>query len=129
MIITKQKEFKDILKYLGDAKSIFLIGCGECSTTCKTGGEDDIRKIKEALEKEGKSVTGYCIPSAPCIAAKVKLELAKNRKTITETIIRNTLRVLFFLLLFFFSVFMANYRLIKKTKTGCRPSSLIQLDP
>ena len=85
MIITKQKDFKEVLKYLEPAKSIFLIGCGECSTTCKTGGEDDIKKIKEALEREGKAVTGYAIPSAPCIAAKVKLELAKNRKTIESS--------------------------------------------
>lgn len=85
MIITKQKEFKDILRYLGDAKSIFLIGCGECSTTCKTGGEEEVKKIKEALEKEGKVVTGYSVPAAPCIAAKVKLELAKNRKTIESS--------------------------------------------
>ncbi len=80
MIITKQKDFKEVLKYLGPAKSVFLIGCGECSTTCKTGGEDDVRKIKEAIEKEGKTVAGYCVPTAPCIAAKVKLEFAKNRK-------------------------------------------------
>ena len=76
MIITRQKELKDILRYLEGHDKIFLVGCGECSTTCKTGGEDDIKKIKEALEKEGKRVTGYCIPEAPCIAAKVKLELA-----------------------------------------------------
>ena len=82
MIITKQKELKDILKYLGEEKKVFLLGCGECSTTCKTGGEDDVKKMKELLEKEGKAVTGYCVPSAPCIAAKVKLELAKNRKLI-----------------------------------------------
>jgi len=85
MIITKQKEFGQVLKYLGDAKRVFLIGCGECSTTCKTGGEDDIRKMREALEKEGCLVTGSCIPEAPCIAAKVKLELAKNRKTIESS--------------------------------------------
>ncbi len=85
MIITKQKEFKEILKRLEDVGSVFLIGCGECSTTCKTGGEDDVKKIKEALEKEGKAVTGYSIPTAPCIAAKVKLELAKNRKTIESS--------------------------------------------
>lgn len=85
MIITKQKELKEILQYLLGAKSIFLVGCGECSTTCKTGGEDDIKKMKEALEKEGKVVTGYVIPSAPCIAAKVKLELAKSRKTIESS--------------------------------------------
>ena len=85
MIITKQKEIKEILKYLGNEKRIFLIGCGECSATCKTGGEDDVKKIKDILEKEGKTVTGYCVPEAPCIAAKVKLELAKNRKAIESS--------------------------------------------
>ena len=85
MIITKQKEFKEILKYLEGQTKLFLIGCGECSTTCKTGGEDDIKKIKEALEKEGKAVTGYSVPEAPCIAAKVKMELAKNRKLIESS--------------------------------------------
>lgn len=82
MIITKQKEIKEILKFMAGENKIFLIGCGECSTTCKTGGEEDIKRVKELLEKEGKTVTGYCVPEAPCIAAKVKLELAKNRKTI-----------------------------------------------
>lgn len=85
MIITKQKEINQILKYLEGQKKIFLIGCGECSTTCKTGGEEDIRRVKDALEKEGKAVTGYSIPTAPCIAAKVKLELAKHRKTIESS--------------------------------------------
>lgn len=82
MIITRQKELKEILKYLEGEKNIFLIGCGECSTTCKTGGEEDIKKIKGLLEKEGKVVTGYSVPEAPCVAAKVKMELAKNRKVI-----------------------------------------------
>jgi ferredoxin len=85
MIITRQKELRDILKYLEGEKNIFLIGCGECSTTCKTGGEDDIKNIKKLLEKEGKVVTGYCVPEAPCVAAKIKMELAKNRKTIASS--------------------------------------------
>ena len=85
MIITKQKILSDILKYLENENKIFLIGCGECSATCKTGGEEDVKKIKELLEKEGKTVTGYCVPEAPCIAAKVKLELAKNRKPIESS--------------------------------------------
>lgn len=82
MIITRQKELKDILKYLENEKAIFIVGCGECSATCKAGGEDEVKKIKEDLEKAGKLVTGACVPEAPCIAAKVKLELAKNRKAI-----------------------------------------------
>lgn len=85
MIITKQKEFKELLQYLSGQKRIFIIGCGECSTTCKTGGEEEVKKIKELLEKEGKVVTGYAIPSAPCVAAKVKLEMAKKKKEIESS--------------------------------------------
>jgi ferredoxin len=85
MIISRQKDVREILKYLEGEKKIFIIGCGECSTTCKTGGEDDVKKIKEILEKEGKTITGYAVPEAPCIAAKVKLELAKHRKAIESS--------------------------------------------
>ena len=82
MIITKQKSLKDILSYLEGSDKVFIFGCGECSTTCKTGGETEVLAMKEALERAGKTVTGYSIPSAPCVAAKVKLEAAKNRKSI-----------------------------------------------
>ena len=82
MIITKQKDLKEILKHLEGQRKVFIVGCGECSTTCKTGGEEDVKRMKAALEKEGKVVTGYCIPGAPCVAAQVKLEMAKFRKPI-----------------------------------------------
>ena len=85
MIITKQKEFKEILKYLEGRRKIFIVGCGECSATCKTGGEEDIKKVKAELEKEGKEITGTSVPDAPCIAAKVKIELAKHRKSIESS--------------------------------------------
>lgn len=82
MIISKQKEVGQILKYLKNDKKIFLIGCGECSTTCKSGGEEELKKLGPILEKEGKTVTGYCVPKAPCVVAKLKMELAKNRSQI-----------------------------------------------
>jgi len=82
MIISKQKDLKEILQYLEGQQKVFLIGCGECSATCKSGGEEEVKKMKELLEKEGKAVTGYCVPEAPCVSAKIKLELAKNRKAI-----------------------------------------------
>src|SRR3989338_5099428 len=84
MIITKQKELKEILKHLEGEKKVFIVGCGECSTTCKTGGIEDIKKIKEHLEKEGKVITGSTIPNAPCIASQIKLEFVKNRKAIED---------------------------------------------
>ncbi len=50
MIITKQKNFDELLKILGNGP-VFLIGCSECATLCHTGGEDEILTMKEALEK------------------------------------------------------------------------------
>lgn len=85
MIITKQKEFSEVLRRLEGEEKVFLIGCGECSTTCKTGGETEVKAMQAALEKHGKIVTGYCIPSAPCVAAQVKLALAKNKKLIDSS--------------------------------------------
>lgn len=84
MIITTQKELKEIVKNLGDENKVFIVGCGECSTTCKTGGEKDVLKIKDALEKEGKTVTGWVIPDAPCIASQVRIAMAKNKKALRE---------------------------------------------
>ena len=37
MIITQHKDFNVILELLKNKKNIFLVGCGECATTCKTG--------------------------------------------------------------------------------------------
>ena len=45
MIITKQKPFEVIKEYLRDNKKVFIVGCGECATLCKTGGPDEIAKI------------------------------------------------------------------------------------
>lgn len=57
---------------------VFLIGCGECATICKTGGEPEVKAMQESLTACGKTITGVSIPSAPCLASKVKAELAKN---------------------------------------------------
>lgn len=83
MIITKQKDIKEILNYVKDEK-VFIVGCGECADTCHTGGEKDVLKMKEELEKADKKVTGWVVPKAPCITAQAKVELAKNTKAIKE---------------------------------------------
>ena len=78
MIITEQKPITQIIDRLKGYTKIFLVGCGECATTCKTGGEEQLLAIKALLEKEGKKVLGQAIPSAPCVAPQIKTELAKN---------------------------------------------------
>lgn len=85
MIISQLKPIEELLSGLKEYKKIFLVGCGECSTTCKSGGEEEVLKIKKLLEKAGKTITGFCIPSAPCVAAKLKTEVAKNLKVLRQS--------------------------------------------
>ena len=84
MIITKQKDKSDILKYLEDDAKVFIVGCGECATVCKTGGEKEVNEMKKFLESHGKTVTGFCLPDAPCIASQVRTAIGKNKKSIKE---------------------------------------------
>ncbi len=85
MIITEQKKIEEILKSLEKFNKIFIIGCGECSTTCKTGGKDEVAKIQQELEKAAKKVMGSAIPNAPCVAAQTKTEFAKQIKAVKES--------------------------------------------
>jgi len=89
MIITEQKPWKDLLESLKGSTKVFLVGCGECATTCKTGGEEELLKMKAELQAQGKTVLGLCIPGAPCVASQIKTELAKNIKLLraAETIL------------------------------------------
>jgi ferredoxin len=84
MIITEQKPFAELIDSLKEYKKIFLVGCGECATTCKTGGESEVLKMKQALEEQGKIIRGTCIPGAPCVASQMKTEFAKNMKALRE---------------------------------------------
>ena len=84
MIITELKPIQAIIDSLKGYNKIFLVGCGECATTCKTGGEEEVVALKGELEKAGKTVVGSCIPSAPCVAAKLKTESAKNMKELRQ---------------------------------------------
>lgn len=78
MIISRQKTLDEILESLQGCQKVFLVGCGECATACKSGGEAEVALIKQELEKRGKTVCGMCVPSAPCVAAKLKTEMAKS---------------------------------------------------
>ncbi|MDP3143155.1 MAG: methylenetetrahydrofolate reductase C-terminal domain-containing protein [Candidatus Omnitrophota bacterium] len=85
MIISKQKKFADILKSVEAVSKIFLIGCGECATTCKSGGEPEVLELNKQLEANGKTITGYAIPKAPCISAQIKTALAQNRSALKNS--------------------------------------------
>lgn len=78
MIITEKKPIEEILDALKDDARIFLVGCGECATVCKTGGKEELAGMEAVLKERGKEITGVCIPDAPCLASQVKAEFAKN---------------------------------------------------
>lgn len=64
--ITTQKEFDEIKTFLEGSKKIYLIGCGTCATLCKTGGREEVVKMKEKLEQEEFEVIGWMIIPTAC---------------------------------------------------------------
>ncbi len=84
MIITKQKERAHIQEALMPYRRVFIMGCGECATVCKTGGEREVREMADYLHSQGKTVTGFVVPDAPCIASQVRAACAKNKNAIDE---------------------------------------------
>jgi hypothetical protein len=84
MIISQQKPLDELLASLKGYNKIFLVGCGECAATCKSGGEPELLKMKAELEAAGKVVLGMCMPGAPCVAAQIKTELARNMKVLRD---------------------------------------------
>ncbi len=85
MIITKQKPIENILTYVADESSIFILGCGDCATLCKTGGEEQIKEMSEKLEKSGKKVTGTAIINAPCHELDTARIFRKNKEQIRRS--------------------------------------------
>ena len=85
MIITEAKPIQEIIDSLQGYTRIFIIGCGECATSCNTGGQNEVAALKAQLEAKGKQVVGFSVPSAPCVAGKLKKELASQLKAYRES--------------------------------------------
>ena len=81
MIITRQKEFNDIIKCIAEGP-VFIIGCSECATVCHTGGEEEVLSMKKALEKKDIKITGWVILEPACNLQKDKLILKNHKKDI-----------------------------------------------
>ena len=84
MIITKAKPFPEILQSLERDKVIFLVGCSECATVCKTGGEEEVKAMRDHLEDEGKVVSGWVILDPGCNLLEARKEFRKTKKEIAQ---------------------------------------------
>lgn len=79
MIITKQKEFNDLLNSIGKGP-VFIIGCNECATLCHTGGEEEVLKMKDALKDKNINVTGWIVLEPACHLNNDKRLLKSHRE-------------------------------------------------
>lgn len=84
MIITKKKEFEEFLNNIKGYNRFFLLGCSECATLCATGGEPELKEMKEALEARGKEVTGTFAAKTGCQVLGTKVELKAYKEVVEK---------------------------------------------
>ncbi|TLM80102.1 MAG: 5,10-methylenetetrahydrofolate reductase [Actinobacteria bacterium] len=80
MIITKPRDWQRILRNLEEvgARSVFLMGCGQCATVVHTGGEKELLQAKAVLEQHGHTVTGWAVGDVTCHLGGTRLETRKR---------------------------------------------------
>ena len=84
MIISKQKSFDNILALLGDCRSVFIVGCAKCATVCKSGGEEEVWQMQEALTSAGREVTGSIIIDEACHMLRVSRDLRGKQQMVDD---------------------------------------------
>ena len=72
MIITQKKPLEEVMAMVGDAKTVAVIGCGLCASTCQTGGAPEVEAMKKTLEEVGKTVVVTDVADACCMKLGVR---------------------------------------------------------
>ena len=81
----EKKSQEDILNIFSGKNKIFIVGCGDCAATCKTGGVDDVKVMAEFLISRGKEITGVVVPDVTCVSAQTKVAFVKNKKALKNS--------------------------------------------
>ena len=84
MVVSEKKPIEELLGYLKGAKKVVLVGCGDCATACKTGGEPEIAELTETLAANGIEVTGSVIIPTACNLLLGKKELKAVKDALKE---------------------------------------------
>ena len=75
MILSKQKQWEEILSYLDGENSVFILGCNGCAQASGTGGPAQVEEMKNKLGEIGKKITGSTVIDFLCEKALVKSRL------------------------------------------------------
>jgi ferredoxin len=80
VIITRPREWARVRAQIADlgARSVFIMGCGQCATVANTGGEAEVLAAKVRFEAEGIAVTGWSVGEVACHAGGQRLEARKH---------------------------------------------------
>jgi len=78
MILAECKPIADILRYLGSARRVLLVGCHGCVTVCSAGGQREVDLLADVLELARKA------QGQPIEIGKMTLERQCDAEFLTE---------------------------------------------
>jgi len=64
--ITQQKRLEEIVRTLGTARKVVLVGCGTCPTMAGTGGVKEVGEMASRLEDEGIETVSHTVIPVAC---------------------------------------------------------------
>jgi hypothetical protein len=84
MTVTEPKSLEEILAFLKDAAKVFIVGCSDCATVLKTGGEPEVKQMAETLTAHGKAVVGTVIGEPGCHLLNLKRQFREHKEQFEE---------------------------------------------
>ncbi len=85
MLVSEQKPIEEILRYLDGEEKVFLVGCKGCAEGCESGGEQQVIEMRQKLENESKTITGFSLIDMICDEPLTRMKLASHRQTIDSS--------------------------------------------
>jgi ferredoxin len=84
MIISELKPFEELQQAMSEFGKLFVVGCAACATACKSGGEEEIFKLQEWLNEQGKDVVGSVVIDEACHIMRAARDLRHHKNALQD---------------------------------------------